>query len=285
MSTPIGAFLGSLASRGLEFASLGVAYLVVLATVLLTAGGFIATRHYLVISPNRWTRDHGVYVSWLLATLLIATVLENETLPRGSAATHYAAVPQLLLLLGLNAWIWKRQEPWLVALGAAAAAATIVVTLVLAFATPLIGAAYVATALVLAGLLVLLWLKAVSTKSQFLHADTIYIASKEMLGSVVAPQKPWLGLPQWVALIGASIGLAVGNSLLRGAALEQIPATEVAAESLLLLGVTAVVSAVPAASYWLLRKAWMPELTRLVWLAWMVIGFAFTYGNYLTRLS
>ena len=285
MSTPIGAFLGSLASRGLDFASLGAAYLVVLTTVLLTAGAFIAARHYLVVSPNRWTRDHGVYVSWLLATLLIATVLENESLPHGSATTHYAAVPQLLLLLGLNAWIWKRQEPWLVALGAAANAATIVLTVALALTTRLIGAAYVATALVLAALLVLLWVKAVSTKSQFLHADTIYIASKETLDAVVAPQKPWLGLPQWAALIAASIGLAVGNSLLRGAALEQIPATEVAGESLLLLGVTAVVSAVPAATYWLLRKAWMPELTRLVWLAWLVIGFAFTYGNYLTRLS
>ncbi len=285
MATPIGEFLGLLASRGLDFASLGAAYLVVLATVLLTAGAFITARHYLVISPNRCTRDHGVYVSWLLATLLIATVLENETLPRGNAMTHYAAVPQLLLLLGLNAWIWKRQEPWLVALGAAASAATIVVTIALALATHLIGAAYVATALVLAALLVLLWVKAVSTKSQFLHADTIYIASKEMLGAVVAPQKPWLGLPQWAALIAASVGLAIGNSLLRGAALEQIPATEVAAECVLLLGVTVLVSAVPAASYWLLRKGWMPELTRLVWLAWMVIGFAFTYGNYLTRLS
>src|SRR6185295_19388375 len=179
--------------------------------------GFHAIRHYLVISPNRFTRDHGVYVSWLLATLMIATLLENETLPRGSATTHYAAVPQLLLLLGLNAWIWKRQEPWLVALGAAASAATIVVTVALALTTTLIGAAYVATALVLAALLVLLWLKAVSTKAEFMHADTIYIASKEMLGCVVAPQKPWLGLPQWVALIAASVGLAVGNSLLRGA--------------------------------------------------------------------
>ncbi len=282
MSTPTGALLGFLASRGLDFASLGSAYLVLLATVLLAAAAFITARHYLVISPNPWTRDHGVYVSWLLATLLIATLLENETLPRGSATTHYAAVPQLLLLLGLNAWIWKRQEPWLVALGATANAATIVVTVALAVATKLIGAAYVATALVLAALLVLLWLKAVSTKSQFLHADTIYIPSKEMPDSVVAPQKPWLGLPQWAALIAASVGLAVGNSLLRGAALEQIPATEVASESLLLLGVTAAVGAIPAATYWLMRKAWMPELTRLVWLAWMVVSFAFTYGNYLT---
>lgn len=279
---PTGAFSGFLINRGLDLPSLGAAYLVALATVLATGAAYVAVRHYLVISPNRFTRDHGIYVSWLLATLLIATVLENETLPHGSATTHYAAVPQLLLLLGLNAWIWKRQEPWLVALGAAASAATIVVTGVLALGSNLIGAAYVVTALVLAALLVLLWLKAVSTKSQFLHADTIYIASKETLDAVLAPQKPWLGLPQWAALIAASTGLAVGNSLLRGAALEQIPATEVAGESLLLLGVTAAVSAVPAATYWLLRKAWMPELTRLVWLAWLVIGFAFTYGNYLT---
>jgi len=285
MPTPTGAFFGSLASRGLDLAALGGAYLVLLATVLLTTAAYVAARHYLVISPNRWTRDHGVYVSWLLTALLIATVLENETLPRGSATTHYAAVPQLLLLLGLNGWIWKRQEPWLVALGAATGAATIVVTVVLAFATTLIGAAYVAASLLLTALLALLWLKAVSTKSAFVHANTIYMTSKETLDAVVAPQKPWLGLPQWTALIAASVGLAVGNALLRGAALEQIPATEVARESLLLLGLTAVVSAVPAASYWLARKAWMPELTRLVWLAWMVVGFAFTYGNYLTRLA
>ena len=29
----------------------------------------------------------------------------------------------------------------------------------------------------------------------------------------------------------------------------------------------------------------MPELTRFVWLVWIVVGFAFTYGNYLTTLS
>jgi hypothetical protein len=282
MPTPTGALSGFLASRGLDLVSLGAAYLVALATVLLAAGGFRAIRQYLVISPNRWTRDHGVYVSWLLATLMIATVIENETLPRGSATTHYAAVPQLLLLLGLHAWIWKRQDPWLVALGAAASAATIIVTVALALATTLIGAAYTVTALVLSALLVMLWFKAVSTKSEFMHASTIYIASKETLDAVAAPQKPWLGLPQWAALIAASVGLAVGNSLLRGAALEQIPASEVASESLLLLGVTAAVSAVPALTYWLLRKAWMPELTRFVWLAWLVVGFAFTYGNYLT---
>src|SRR5512138_2100853 len=142
---PTGAFSGFLISRGLDLASLGTAYLVALATVLATGAAYVAARHYLVISPNRFTRDHGIYVSWLLATLLIATVLENETLPHGSATTHYAAAPQLLLLLGLNAWIWKRQEPWLVALGAAASAATIVVTIVLALVSNLIGAAYVVT--------------------------------------------------------------------------------------------------------------------------------------------
>jgi hypothetical protein len=42
---------------------------------------------------------------------------------------------------------------------------------------------------------------------------------------------------------------------------------------------------VPAASYWLARKAWMPELTRFVWLAWIIVGFALTYGNYLSSLT
>jgi hypothetical protein len=42
---------------------------------------------------------------------------------------------------------------------------------------------------------------------------------------------------------------------------------------------------VPAISYWVTRKAWMPELTRFVWLAWIVVGFALTYGNYLSSLA
>ena len=45
------------------------------------------------------------------------------------------------------------------------------------------------------------------------------------------------------------------------------------------------VCAVPAAGYWVTRKAWMPELTRFVWLAWIVVGFALTYGNYLSSLA
>ena len=49
--------------------------------------------------------------------------------------------------------------------------------------------------------------------------------------------------------------------------------------------VTAFVCAVPATGYWIARKTWMPELTRFAWLAWIVVGFAFTYGNYLTSLA
>ena len=130
-----------------------------------------------------------------------------------------------------------------------------------------------------------LWVKAVSTQRGFVKASSIYLRSKETPGAVAAPQKPWLGLPQWVALLAASGALGVANSLLRGRALEEIPVFEVAAGSGLLLGVTALVCAVPAATYWLTRKTWMPELTRFVWLAWIVVGFALTYGNYLSSLA
>jgi hypothetical protein len=283
MSSPTGAFSPLLVSRGVDLAALGVAYLAFLASGLLAAGGFVAARQYLVISPNRWTRDYGIHASWLLATLLIAIVLENELTKAGAATTHYVAVPQLLVLLGLHVWIWNRRDPWLVALGAAAAAATVVVMAVMELAGILHGLAYGLTGLMLTSLLVLLWRQAVSTKRGFVTASSIYIGSKETPDAATAPQTPWLGLAQWAALIAASVVLAVCNALLRGAALEEIPATEVATGSLLQMSVTAGVSAVPAVAYWVTRKSWMPELTRFVWLAWMVVGFAFTYGNYLSR--
>jgi hypothetical protein len=171
-----------------------------------------------------------------------------------------------------------------VTLGAAATAATIVVGAALGFGTSLLGPPYWIALLLLASLLGFLWVKAISTQRAFVKASSIYVGSKEAPGPAALPQRPWLGLPQWVALIAASIGLGVANSLLRGRGLEEIPAVEVAAESGLLLVATALVCAVPAVSYWLARKAWMPELTRFVWLAWIVVGFALTYGNYLNSL-
>ena len=287
MSSPTGSFdLSALfAERGVELTTLGGAYLILIATAALTAVAFYAARSLLVISPNRFSRDYGIYVSWALATLLIAIVLENESLPPGSATLHYVVVPQLLALMGLHLKIWYRQEPWHVALGAAATAATLVAGVALGLATDLVGPAYWMALLVLGGLLAFLWWKAISTKRAFVNASSIYLSSKETPETAAGPQKPWLGLPQWVALIAASLALGVANSLLRGRALEEMPAFEVAAESSLLLAVTALVCAVPAIGYWVTRKAWMPELTRFVWLAWIVVGFALTYGNYLSSLT
>jgi hypothetical protein len=287
MSSPTGSFdpLTSLAARGIDLVALGAAYLALLATAALTLAAFFAIRHLLVISPNRGSRDYGIYVSLTLAALSIAIVLENESLPAGSATLHYVVMPQLVALMGLHLWIWRRQEPWVVALGAAATIATILVGGLVGIGTELLGPAYWVTLLALVGLLGFLWRKAVSTQRGFMNASSIYVGSKEALDAAAAPQKPWLGLPQWGALIGASVGLGLANSLLRGRGIEEIPAVEVAAESTLLLVVTVLVCAVPAISYWVTRKAWMPELTRFVWLAWIVVGFALTYGNYLSSLT
>lgn len=287
MSSPIGSFdfATSLAERGIDFTALGGAYLIFLATAVVTIGAFHAARSLLVISPNRGSRDYGIYVSSTLAALSIAIVLENEFLPPGSTTLHYVVVPQLLALFSLHLAVWRHQEPWLVALAGAASAATVVVGVLLGLTTELLVPAYWLALLVLTALLVFLWLKAVSTQRAFVNASSIYLRSKETPESQTAPQKPWLGLPQWVALIAASVALGVANSLLRGRGLEEIPAFEVAAESSLLLVVTGFVCAVPAAGYWVARKAWMPELTRFVWLAWIIVGFALTYGNYLTSLQ
>ena len=271
----------ALAERGIDLGTLGAAYLFVLATLVATAAAFVAARAYLVISPNRFTRDYAIYVSALLLALLIAMGLENEILPRQMATLQYAAVPQILLLLLIHLTLARRQEPWLVALAAASIAGTVAVTAVAGFATSLVHPAHWLTLLSFVTLLGFLWLKSVTTKRGFMTAKSIYVTSKEGGDAPAAPQKPWLGLKQWVALTGASVLLAIVNALLRGLGLEEIPAVDVAIQSALLLTVTALICGVPALSYWLARKSWMPELTRFAWLVWIVVSFAFTYGSYL----
>lgn len=288
METLAGAFdlTAALQSRGIDFVELGAAYLVFLASCAATAAVFFAARAHLVVAPNRQVRDYAVYVCAVLLTLLIATALENELVSVGVPTLRYVAYPQILFLLALHLWIlYRPQEPWIIELGASSIVASVTVAAVAAAAADTFRAAHAVTVVAFAGLLGFLWRQAISTKRAFVNADSIYIRSKENLDLGVAPQKPWLGLPHWAALVVASVLLAIANSLLRGRGIEQIPAVDVALESTLLLSITALVCAVPATSYWIARKTWMPELTRFVWLVWLVVGFAFTYGNYLTSLG
>ena len=274
----------ALVSRGLDLASLGAAYLAAIVNLLAAGALFLVARSTLVITPNRAARSYGVYGALVLTALLIATVLENE-LAAASATLRYAAVPQLLLLLGVHVAASRSAEPRLIAAAGAASVGGLVTLALAALAFGAVAPAYLLAAVTVAGLLAFLWINSVSTKRAFRTASSIYTKSKERAEQPTEPQRPWLGLGQWVALGGASVVLAAFNSLLRGYGIAEIPAVQVLIESALLLGVTVVVCAVPAGLYWTARRAWMPELTRFAWLVWIVVSFSFTYGNYLTSLD
>ena len=275
----------ALASRGITLDTLGAAYLGFLAAFVLTAVIFLTLRAKLVTSPNRSSRDYGLYAAVLLVTLLVAMVLENEILPGPSLSLPYAMLPQLLLIFLIHLWIYYRQEPWIIALGVASLSATVLLVAGLLYSLQFARPVHWFILPLALGLITFAAVRCISTKAAFLKGSTIYIASKEIEAELDTTQTPWLGLGQWVALVTASLSLAVLNEILRGAALEQIPAIEVLGRSMLLLGITALVSAIPAATYWLARHTWMPQLTRFVWVVWLVVGFAFTYGNYLISLD
>jgi hypothetical protein len=278
------AWPGWLAGHGLDPAAFGVAYLFFLINAVLAAAVFVAARRLLVISPNVGTRDYGSFVSALLTALVVATVLDNELSPV-PPVLPYAALPHLSVLLAMHLWIYYRQTPWLVALGGASAVGALVTLGAVALAGFPLGPAHGLSALLLAALLVMLWWRSVATRRSYANARSIYAASKEHAEQAAAAQAPWLGLPQWVALVGASLAVGVLNAVLRGSMITDVPAATVALESVTLLAITALVVAIPALSYWLARRSWMPGLTRFVWLVWLVVGFAFTYGNFLVSLD
>jgi hypothetical protein len=275
----------ALATPGLSIEAFGAAYLVLLGSLVLTGALFMLSRTFLVVTPNRAAKYYGLYVVVVLVSIILATGLENALLPSGVARLQYTGVPQLTMLLIMHLWIYYKQEPWLVALGAAAVTGSLLAVAVTAAVSDRIQTAHWLAVALLTGLLGYLWWHSVSTKRAFITAQSIYIESKEKHLDSIKPQLPWLGLPQWVALISASVVLATLNSMLRGSGIEEIPAVQIVGNSAFLLSVTALVCAVPAATYWLAHKHWMPELTRFAWLVWLVVGFAFTYGNFLNGLD
>jgi hypothetical protein len=274
-----------LLGRGITLVALGGAYLMFLGNLVAGVACFVGSRAWLVVSPNRAAKHYALYVIMVLVSLCIATVLENELAPRAAVTLQYAALPHILALTMLHVWVYYEQEPWLIALGGSAnagAGVTLGVSAALGHPIP------IAQWLTLAGigaLLAYLAYYSVSTKRGFVNATSIYLGSKEARDKRVAPQTPWLGLLQWGALIGASIVLATANAVLRGSELSDVPAVAVALQSTFILAVTVLVCAVPAGIYWLAHRHWMPELTRFVWLVWLVVGFAFTYGNFLSSLD
>jgi general stress protein CsbA len=278
-------FTSALNDRGITLASLGAAYLVFLASCFVTAALYSAARKHLVVAPNSQSRNYALYVIAVLLTLIVATALENELSRTAVPTLRYVAYPQILFLIAAHVWIAYRTEPWTIQLGASSLFASALVAAAAAAATDSFRIAHGVMLGVILVLLAFLWYSSISTKRAFVSAASIYVRSKENLDAAPKPQKPWLGVPHCAALVAASVALAIANSLLRGRGIEDIPAVDVATESGLLMLATLFVCAVPATTYWIARKAWMPELTRFAWLAWIVVGFAFTYGNYLTNLA
>ena len=273
-----------LAAQGVDLAALGAAYLFILGNVIATAAVFTLSRGYLVITPNLAAKHYGLYVVVVLISFILATVLENELAAQQVNSLQYATIPHLLVLLVIHLRIYYDQEPWIVALGASGTVGAVLLVALTSLLTDQIQLAHWMTLILLLSLLGFLWYYSISTKRGFVTADSIYINSKELAKEVVAQQRPWLGLPQWVALTCASLMLTTLNAILRGISITEVPAIGILTESGMLLAITTLVCAVPALTYWLANKNWMPELTRFVWLVWLVVGFAFTYGNYLTGL-
>jgi hypothetical protein len=268
-----------------DLPGLGAAYLVLLATVTVLIACITASRFLFVVTPNRTAKYYALYVVMVLASLLIAATLENRLVPAQATTLAYAMFPQVIMLVVIHLWIYYDQQPWSIALGASALIASAIGTVPGTLVAGDLTVAHWLTLCLFAVLLAYLFRYSISTKRGFVTASSIYLDSKETSRSHNVPQTPWLGLPQWVSLISASILLAMLNATLQGSGLADIPALAVFAESVLILSVTAAVCTIPAAIYWLAHKHWMPELTRFVWLVWIVVGFAFTYGNFLASLD
>lgn len=282
---PTSAIIELIDSR-LGLADLGIAYLLLIAHAVLTLCLYASSRAHLVVTPNLAARHYGLHVAAVMATLVVATVLDNELSGSGAALLSYAMLPQIVVVGLLHLGIYRSADPRLIALGGATSAGLVLIAVLAAVGGAAVGLVHWVTALLLIALLGLLWHGSVSTKRGFINARSIYLDSKEQRDDGRrATARAWLSSMHWIGLTVASVALAFANALLRGAGPGDVPAAALVVEAAMLLGITSLVCVAPAAGYWYLRRDAIPDLTRFAWLTWLIVAFAFTYGNYLTRIS
>jgi len=265
-------------------AALGNAYLFLLISLVLSIVFFVAARMNLVVTPNHHAKNYGLYVLMVVVALAIAATLENRIVSWAEPAIGYAFFPHLFILAAIHFWIYQEQQPWLITLGAASVIGSILVAIPVALSTSNVQLVHWVAAGLLIALIAYLSYYAIATKRGFIKARSIYVDSNETIIHKVH-QRPWLGLPQWVFLTVASIALATLNASAGTGGIAAVTAVAVFIQSVILLGMTSVVCAIPAGVYWLAHRHWMPELTRFVWLVWLVVGFAFSYRNFLSGIS
>ena len=186
------AWLGhALLSRGITLETLGLAYLGLWLSFLIGAIFFVILRANLVTSPNRSSRDYGLYASVLITTLMVAMVLENEILPVASLSLPYAALPQLLVIFVIHLWIYYRQEPWIIALGVASLSTTTLLAVGLLYAAQFVRPVHWFVLPLTAGLLIFAWVRCISTKRSFLKSSSIYASlARRTKPTMSAPRRP-----------------------------------------------------------------------------------------------
>lgn len=275
-------FLGTVpvADEGVLFSwtAFGLAFAFLILTIVLAGVQYLYCRWHWVLTPSSITRRYCAALIILPAFYTISTVVENMLIGPGSNHLPYESIPQASLILFVHYLAYRNGQPATITLG---------ITLVTATATMsaaalLIGEAPIrpaqwalgATALIL---LAYTLFKASCTKRAFLSGRFTTELEPEDTGMHYSRHRWWLSPGHYVAIIVASLAVAVLAEVLDGVSPADLLLKNVLVYGLSVVGLTMVLVGLPAALHWLAAKRPLPDLGWVLWAVWLIASSSLLY--------
>ena len=262
-----------------SWSAFGLAFAFLIASVLLAGIQYLYCRWQWVLTPSSISRKYSAALIILPSFYIISTVIENIFIGPGPDHLPYESIPQASLILFVHYLAYRSNEPASITMGMALVIATAAVAIAAYF---IAGAqlrpaqwAAGATALILVAFTLI---KTSCTKKAFLSGRF----TTELETDHTGPSNRWsLSTGQYVALVVASLGVAVVAEMLKGVELHNLLALNILIYSVCILALTAAIVAIPAALHWLAAKRPLPDLDWVVWAVWLITSSSLLYLQHL----
>ncbi len=262
----------------------GVAYAYFIACVVLAGLLYMFFRWQIVLNPGAITRRYAVAVQLIGLLYVIASILENAISDNGTSNLPYESLPLIGFVIIVHYLADREEQPAVLIFAFSLVIAIMAVGFVaLSMGWVEIRPGQWVIGAVGAGMVGYTLAQTTRTKKSYIGRAAV--ERKVSMKRAIPGVRAWLSVEQWVALAVASLVVAAVTQTLAGSSLLSVPARRIFYHMVVLLGGTLIIGLLYSGLHWLLSRRSAGELAWVLWMVWILIAFASTYGMFLVGRS